>query len=142
MRLIDADELLRRMKADPLFPVVDRYNVAGPVECSPTVDAVPVVRCADCIHFPGEEGDPYCPCTTTGDPYYDWTPAPDWYCADGERLESKNETAQPVIRCRDCKHGEKYGDRRANYGIVFCRCFSQSMPENGFCSYGKERGTE
>ena len=36
------------MKEDPLFPLVERYNMTGKVETQPIVDAVEVVRCKDC----------------------------------------------------------------------------------------------
>lgn len=50
MRLIDADAFLERTKKDPLFPLVERYGLSGVIENEPTVDAVPVVRCKDCIY--------------------------------------------------------------------------------------------
>lgn len=50
MRLIDADAFLERTKKDPLFPLVERYGLSGVIEHEPTVDAVPVVRCKDCIY--------------------------------------------------------------------------------------------
>ena len=37
MRLIDADELIRRLKADPLFPLVEKYNISGVIEAAPTI---------------------------------------------------------------------------------------------------------
>ena len=46
MRLIDADAFLERMsRTDRFFGVVYDINDA------PTVDAVPVVRCKDCVHW-------------------------------------------------------------------------------------------
>ena len=46
MRLIDADAFLERMShTDRFFGVVYDINDA------PTVDAVPVVRCKDCVHW-------------------------------------------------------------------------------------------
>ena len=42
MRLIDADALIRAMRADPLYFVVEQYNVEGPIHAAPTIDAVPV----------------------------------------------------------------------------------------------------
>lgn len=50
MRLIDADAFLERTRKDPLFPLVERYGLSGVIENEPTVDAVPVVRCKDCVY--------------------------------------------------------------------------------------------
>ena len=40
-----------------------------------------IVRCKDCVN----RGTSRCPCHYSGDPYIDWTPDDDWFCADGER---------------------------------------------------------
>ena len=61
-----------------------------------TIDAVPVVRCKDCIHRPigdpcehdvqpSKENDYRCPCLCEDDYWYSWLPADDWFCANGER---------------------------------------------------------
>ena len=49
MRLIDADATKRRVADtffDTLIPCVNRA-----LDDSPTIDAVPVVRCRECIHY-------------------------------------------------------------------------------------------
>ena len=46
MRLIDADALIKEANADGAYGYVDAKQIAD----APTVDAVPVVRCKDCIH--------------------------------------------------------------------------------------------
>lgn len=49
MRLIDADATKRRVADtffDTLIPCVNRA-----LDDSPTIDAVPVVRCLECIYF-------------------------------------------------------------------------------------------
>ncbi|MBR2653998.1 MAG: hypothetical protein IKD59_05515 [Lachnospiraceae bacterium] len=95
MRLIDADAFLERIKKDPLFPLVERYGLSGVIENEPTVDAVPVVRCKDCIHKPigdpnehdvqpHKEDDYKCPCLCEDDGWYSWIPADDWFCGNGE----------------------------------------------------------
>lgn len=53
---------------------------------SPTIDAVPVVRCKDCIH---KNGLNHCPHNN------DIWVADDWFCADGER-----KTDEPDRRVR------------------------------------------
>ena len=45
------------------------------------VDAVPVVRCKDCIH----SYDDLCGLCCTCGPYVDCVVQPDFYCADGRR---------------------------------------------------------
>lgn len=55
----------------------------------PSIDAVQVARCKDCIYNPKkDEHTTQCPCSTTGDPFLDWIPDDNWFCADGEREES------------------------------------------------------
>lgn len=51
MRLIDADTLIAHLKKDPLFGLVEQYGISGVIEAQPTVDAVPVIRCKDCVEF-------------------------------------------------------------------------------------------
>lgn len=59
MRLIDADELLKRIPithADEFqncrnCSLLDDWEVEILVEDSPVIDAVPVVRCKDCIEY-------------------------------------------------------------------------------------------
>ena len=58
MRLIDADEFLKRYKeANDIASVNPMLQVKadGIIEDTPTVDAVPVVRCKDCIYFQQEQ---------------------------------------------------------------------------------------
>ena len=98
MRLIDADALkyhLEDLRSYTELEEPDAYyrgetnalKVAiGRIDRAPTIDAAHVVRCKDCRHYKVSPGQ--CPATETGDPRYDWTPAPNWYCADGERKDT------------------------------------------------------
>lgn len=45
-------------------------------DISPTIDAVPVVRCKDCKYHDDEKGKNFCDCGNRPD---------DWFCAGGER---------------------------------------------------------
>lgn len=36
-RLIDADELLRHLKKDPLFSLIEQYGISGVIESRPTI---------------------------------------------------------------------------------------------------------
>lgn len=55
MRLIDADALMDKMRRNPLFERTERdkgmfYVERSVINVMPTIDAVEVVRCHDCIH--------------------------------------------------------------------------------------------
>lgn len=114
MRLIDADELKEHLfvgadydKAindgidkteEEVFAFKCGWNDAlkSVAQFAPTVDAVEVVRCKDCIHKPTGSGvnhditfpnqDYRCPCRCE-DYWYSWMPDDDWFCANGERRE-------------------------------------------------------
>ena len=53
MRLIDADAFLERISKDPLFPLVEKYNLSGVIENEPTVEAIPVEWLLN--HIPNDE---------------------------------------------------------------------------------------
>jgi hypothetical protein len=40
-----------------------------------------IIRCKDCVN----SGTSRCPCHYSGDPYIDWEPDGNWFCADGKR---------------------------------------------------------
>ena len=79
MWLIDADALIKEACAEGAYGYVDAKQIAD----APTVDAVPVVRCKDCIH----SYDDLCGLCCTCGPYVDCVVQPDFYCADGRRGE-------------------------------------------------------
>ena len=81
MRLIDADALIKEAYTEGAYGYVDAFQIAS----APTVDAVPVVRCKDCIH----SYDDLCGLCCTCGPYVDCVVQPEFYCADGERKEDK-----------------------------------------------------
>jgi hypothetical protein len=86
MRLIDADELL----TDPYFqdesiPEKDMFIEA--VEDSPTIDAVEVVRCRDCMHREINAVNPnwmYCHRIVSSMKF-----DPDFYCAYGKKMDAE-----------------------------------------------------
>ena len=55
------------------------------IDKAPTVDAVEVVRCKDCIYSYEEFGFIYC----TFGPYGDCAVPSQFYCAEGKRKENK-----------------------------------------------------
>lgn len=82
MRLIDADKLLRDIEEQNLFEgkwFLFRGNFQNWVKVQPTVDAVPVIRCNDCVnretngchmYFDGyewTEDDGFCYCGCRGE---------------------------------------------------------------------------
>lgn len=81
MRLIDADALIKEACAEGAYGYVDAKQIAD----APTVDAVLVVRCKDCIYSYEEFGFIYC----TFGPYGDCAVPSQFYCAEGKRKENK-----------------------------------------------------
>lgn len=86
MRLIDADALKTKAIRCETFKLYDApvfLKAVGTKEIdrAPTIDAVPVVRCKDCIYSCEEFGLIYC----TFGPYVDYVVPPEFYCADGKR---------------------------------------------------------
>ena len=84
MRLIDADAVLlhkRKMSgADFGGEFWDEAVLASDIKNAPTIDAVPVVRCKDCIYSYEELGFIYC----TFEPYGDCKVPSQFYCAEGK----------------------------------------------------------
>lgn len=106
MRLIDADALESKIiKVRDAVVSHDKYSIGysngmsmahAMSVISPTIDAVPVVRCKDCKHRPKENRSLYgviwvefpeeeiCPFNCE-DPFYNQMPEDDFFCARGER---------------------------------------------------------
>ena len=90
-RLIDADALMERLKRKKCEPAKVRYTEGyndalmrfrSMVHGSPTVDAVPVVRCKDCRWACLAPQRQTATCMKKRLPFtHDY----DWFCADGER---------------------------------------------------------
>lgn len=79
MRLIDVDAFLEKMKRTSRY-----FDVKFDIEEMPTIDAVQVVRCKDCIRrYDTDE----CPmCFLSGGKYYEYTNE-NGFCDRGERKE-------------------------------------------------------
>ena len=90
MRLIDADAVLRHKRkmsgADFGGGFWDEAVLASDIKNAPTVDAVPVVRCKDCIH----SYDDLCGLCCTCGSYVDCVVQPEFYCADGKERRINN----------------------------------------------------
>ena len=78
MRLIDADAFKIRDISPSYWQVVDGVTEYD-IEDAPTVDAVPVIRCKDCVRYK-IFGDGYCP-------WIEQEVEEDFFCADGKRKE-------------------------------------------------------
>lgn len=79
-RLIDANALIKEANAEGAYGYVDALQIAD----APTINAVPVVRCKDCIRrYDTDE----CPmCFLSEGQYYEFT-QDDGFCDRGERKE-------------------------------------------------------
>ena len=83
MRLIDADALMDEANSDGAYGYVDAKQISE----SPTVDAVPVVRCEKCEHWVKND-DGQCVCAlfdianSYGEPV---VTKPDDFCSYGKR---------------------------------------------------------
>ena len=90
-RLIDADKLIVELYQDQpmdwtgsdaeVQEFIDWELFRNMVINAPIVDAVPVVRCKDCIH----SYDDLCGLCCTCGPYVDCVVHPEFYCAGGKR---------------------------------------------------------
>lgn len=101
MRPIDADalkaamiETLEQIKANPKMNGQEMHIIAGiamlgeMIDDSPTIDAVPVVRCRECRHW-SEHPEGYLGvCSFISRNFV----MENGYCAWGERKEDSNET--------------------------------------------------
>lgn len=64
----------------------EQIETLNSVNVKATANIKRLVRCKDCKHNPKkDEHTTQCPCSTTGDPFLDWIPDDNWFCADGER---------------------------------------------------------
>lgn len=79
MRLIDADALLEKYNKTTVWDSWVEINIA------PTIDAVPVVRCRDCVYRYKESDEGYI-CGISGDFTGD-----NEFCNKGKREDKGNE---------------------------------------------------
>lgn len=91
MRLIDSDKFILALM-DASLSSVDEDTILDLVDSIPTVDAVPVVRCKDCIHgfFHNSSGGMYC-CTSPAGLSLETSNS---FCCYGERKEEPNDRLQ------------------------------------------------
>ncbi len=91
MRLIDSDKFILALM-DASLSSVDEDTILDLIDSVPTADAVPVVRCKDCIHgfFHNSSGGMYC-CTSPAGLSLE---TPNSFCCYGERKEEPNDRLQ------------------------------------------------
>ena len=83
MRLIDADALMDEVNSDGAYGYVDAKQISE----SPTVDAVPVVRCAKCRNWvENDDGQYVCALFDIANSYGEPViTKPDDFCSHGKR---------------------------------------------------------
>ena len=93
MRLIDANALKEKairvstVKENTYLKAVGTHEI----DKAPTIDAVSVVRCKDCVHWFGRDGDPVCLKIYEDGAVssYAWqTREPEDFCSYGKRKEA------------------------------------------------------
>ena len=84
MRLIDADALIKEANEEGAYGYVDASQIVK----APTVDAVPVVRCRDCIGSSMWHNDVLCGCAvcSLSGMYLE---SEDSFCSYGERKDGE-----------------------------------------------------
>ncbi len=83
MRLINADALIKHLRKDPLFDLVERYGIVEVIDSRPTID---IVRCKECKYGEyREDFDDYeCHFSGCGLVY-----EANFFCADGKREKGR-----------------------------------------------------
>lgn len=84
MRLIDADTLIQKKRKGTIGNISGDFVAGFDIDTSPTIDAVPVVRCRECVYK-----------NTTDCPAYDApfmrTSLRIKFCSEGQRREDEHE---------------------------------------------------
>ena len=80
--LIKREDAIKITWQEPQYydPINALTEVREKIRALPTVDAVPVVRCKDCLWRHDDSSPTWLPCMERETP-------DDWFCADGERKE-------------------------------------------------------
>ncbi len=93
MRLIDAGRIEKRLLEEEPHDGWDEYYegfnrmkgiALNAIDATPTIDAVPVVRCGDCMYYQDNNGGYPHPDCRWG---HDETPDADDYCSFGEKMD-------------------------------------------------------
>lgn len=93
MRTIDADKLVDMLYDNEFASLCPLDEVSGVIDACPTVDAVPVVRCKECVHWDddpdtyGADDGPKGKCMKSFE-----TMCADDFCSYGERKDEAHES--------------------------------------------------
>ena len=88
MRLIDADTLIQKKRKGTIGNISGDFVAGFDIDTSPTIDAVPVVRCRECI-YAIRPGDNIVYCDN-----FERDMMPDDYCSVGEKKEASHEVSE------------------------------------------------
>ena len=92
MRLIDADTLIQKKRKGTIGNISGDFVAGFDIDTSPTIDAVPVVRCRECRHRYTMNCSMYYECSQCGG-QWDWT-TDDGFCDRGERKKTDYEVSR------------------------------------------------
>lgn len=140
VRLIDVDELIEQ-----LTPPEDAQNngaklllavFVDAVKAFPTIDAVPVIRCRECVHrYVDGDNVRFNVCELN----HNKVQSDDWFCADGDRKDLSLPTdnseprveLEPISGERKVYHGELdvRNGKLTIYGSDRCVCCGAVVPE-------------
>lgn len=123
MRYIDADSLKESLLGKSFYPAM----VKSAIENAPTIDAVEVVRCKDCVYWEnGKDYLPYCNCSDGGIDDY---PQADDFCSYGIRKDAE-QIANGVTAQ---KHGQwelRMGGIHKDLRVYSCSNCGFELPYN------------
>lgn len=151
MRLIDADELKRRIIVFCTAQATTFLSADGIVTAinhADTVDAVPVVRCMDCEsareltqHESIYLADGVLICTncevSEGCRLPVW---PQHFCGYGRKKDGSEEDVvetAPIVRCENCMYWVSGKNECESW--EWCKMLNTDMPPNGFCYLGDRK---
>lgn len=131
--------MLRLIDADKIEPT-EIYNgewvrvaYMDDIDELPTVDAVPVVRCDDCVYRDGKTpGQPNILC---------WQMHSDDYCSYGTKREVGTycEDIVSVVRCKDCEFSSM---PEWDSDEVYCTKHNNWFKINGYCHLGRRENVK
>ena len=97
MRLIDADTLAQKKLTGTIGNISGDFVAGFDIDTSPTIDAVPVVRCRECIYYKicdeWETGKRML-CEIHHHSYLDHD-GDEHFCSWGQRREAEHEVSEP-----------------------------------------------
>ena len=135
-RLVDADKVAEAIAWLEIYDFALWHDVQECIDKVPEVDAVPVVRCDNCIYRDGKTpGQPNILC---------WQMHVDDFCSYGTKREAGTycEDIVSVVRCKDCKYFNWWGPEGKE--TFDCLRFLDAPPitPDFYCAWGEKREDE